>query len=115
MAGNTGRIVLAHSVQSTPTCLIFCAIYPIDRASGSLWRVVGILHQADVVAASSSVGVPAPCCDAVVNVFSPMHCWAGCSSPADVGHPTTGWRGLGSGCSSWCSSGCVCSGRLRVV
>ena len=95
-------------------CLIFSSIYPIVGASGSLWRVLGVLHQADVVAASSSVLVPTSCCDAIVYVFSPMHCWAGSPSPADVAHPTTvhgRWRGRGSGC----GSGCVCSRRLRVV
>ena len=109
MTGNTGGVVLVHSVKSTPTCLIFCAIYPIIRASGSLWRVLGILHQTDVVAASSSMLVPTPRCDAVVDVFSPIHCWAGSPSPADVTYPTAGcgrcrWQGSG------CGSGCVCSG-----
>ena len=95
-------------------CLIFCGIYPIVRASGSLWRVLGVLRQADVVAASSSVGVPTPRCDAIVDIFGPMHCWVGGPSPADVTHPTVGrgrWRWQGSGC----GGGCVCSGRLRVV
>ena len=112
MAGNTGGIVVMHSVQSIPTCLVFCAIYPIIRAGSSLWRILGVLHQTDVVAASSSVGVVTPCCDAFVDVFSPMHCWAGGPSPADVTHPTAGcgrWQGSG------CGSGCVCSGQLRVV
>ena len=90
--------------------MVFCAIYPIVRGSGSLWRVVGYLPQADVVATTSSVLVPTPRCDAIVDVFSPMHCWAGGPSPADVTHPTAGrgrWRCQG--------SGCVCGGRLRVV
>ena len=90
-------------------CLIFCTIYPIVRVSGSLWRVLGVLHQTDVVAASSSVGVVTPRCDAVVDVFSPTHCWAGGPSPADITHPTAGC-----GRYRWQSSGCG-SGRLRVV
>ena len=79
-------------------CLIFCAVDPIVRGSGSLCRVLGVLHQTDVVAASSSVLVPAPRCDAVVDVFSPMHCWAGGPSPADVTHSTScdRWRWQGS-------------------
>ena len=103
--------------------MVFCAIYPIARASGSLWRVLGILHQTDVVAASSSVGVVTPCCDAIVDVFSSTHCWAGGPSPADVTHPTASrgrWRWQGSGCGSGrVCSGCVtwwvCSRWLRVV
>ena len=94
--------------------MVFCAVYPIVRGSGSLCRVVGYLPQADVVAASSSVLVPTPCCDAVVDIFSAMPCWAGGPSPADVTHPTAArgrWRWQGSGC----GSGCVCSGHLRVV
>ena len=39
--------------------------------------------------------IPTPRCDAVVDVFSPTHCWAGGLSPADVTHPTASrgrWR-----------------------
>ena len=94
--------------------MVFCAVYPIVRDSGSLWRVRGYLPQADVVAASSSMVVRTPCCNAVVDIFSTMHCWAGGPSPTDVTHPTAGqaeWRWQGSGC----GSGCDCSGWLRVM
>ena len=94
--------------------MVFSAIYPIAGASGSLWRVLGVLHQADVVATSSSVLVPTPRCDAIIDVFSSMHCWTGGPSPADVTHPTAVCGGL-SGRGSECESGCVCSGCLRVV
>ena len=69
-------------------CIVLCAVYPIGRGSGSLWRVLGVLHQTDVVAASSNVGVITPRCDAVVDIFSPINCWAGGPPPADVTHPT---------------------------
>ena len=48
--------------------------------------VPGLLHHTDVVASSSSVTMVAPCCNAIVDVFSPIHCWAGGPPPADVGH-----------------------------
>ena len=77
--------------------------------------VLGIccVHHTDEIAASSSVLVVAPCCDAVVNVFSPIHCWAGGPPPADVGHSSTSHWSSGQGC-GW-GSGCVCSGQLGVV
>ena len=93
MTGNTGSVVGICCLYGTCTCAVFCAIYPIGRTSGSLWRVIGILHQADVVATPSSVLVPATCCDAIVDVFSPReglmcrkcaHIWQCCAPGSGV-------------------------------
>ena len=55
----------------------------------------------------------APCCDAIIDVFSPIHCWTGSPPPADVGHSSMNhWSSRRS--SGW-GSGCVCSGWLRVA
>ena len=48
--------------------------------------VAGLLLHTDVVAASSWVGEEASRCNAIVYVFSPIHCWAGGPPPTDVGH-----------------------------
>ena len=99
------------------TSLIFSAVDVGGSGStcGSPRVVQSILHHTDVVAASSSVGVVTPCCDAIIDVFGPIHCWAGSPPPANVGQSSKNhgfWSGRQS---SGCGSGCVCSGRPRVA
>ena len=102
-----------YRIKGMATGLILCAVdvrWPDSARRGP--RVVldvRCIHHTDEVAPSPRMLVVTPRCDAVVDVFSSIHCWAGGPPPADVGHsPTNYW-------SSGQSSGCVSSGRLRVV
>ena len=66
--------------------LVFSAIDVSATTCNSPRMVPGLLHHTDVVASSSWVTMVTPCCNAVVDVFTPIHCWAGGPPLADVGH-----------------------------
>ena len=106
MAGCARDVVFIYGIEGATTSLIFSAIDAVATICNSPRGVPGLLHHTDVVAASSSVSVVTPCCDAAVYFFSPSHCWAGGPPPADVGHSSPNRSH---------SSGRVCSGWLNIV
>ena len=91
--------------QATQGALWYCSL---RRGPPSIWYSVLYIQLLEIVVACGGyegMVVRTPRCNAIVDIFSPMHCWAGGPSPADVAHPTAGcgrWIGRGSGCGSGC-------------